>query len=220
MHGMSGWSNPALNSGPQMRLCLLLTRELCRIDALDVLRQAVAGGVDSVQLREKEMADEAFRTWAQVVAAECRQLGVPLIINDRADVAAELGCAGVHLGQDDMRLAEARQILSPHQWIGLSTHSIDELEDAADQGADYVGFGPMFATALKPHLRAQSADDVTRAAMFARVPVLAIGGITPDNVESVPRKFGLAISGAICSAQDPRAAAQLLAARGQDSLGW
>lgn len=215
MHGMSGWSNPALNSGPQMRLCLLLTRDLCQNEPLDVLREAVAGGVDSVQLREKEMADEAFRTWAQIVADECQKLRVPLIINDRADIAAELGCAGVHLGQGDMPLAEARKILSPNQWIGLSTHSIDELEDAADQGADYVGFGPMFSTALKPHLRAQSADAVTRAAMFARVPVLAIGGITADNVESVPRKFGLAVSAAICSANDSKMAAMRLRHRNQ-----
>jgi thiamine-phosphate pyrophosphorylase len=198
-----------------MRLCLLFTRDLCREEPLTVLREAVAGGVDSVQLREKEMADDDFLAWARVVKEECDQLRVPMIINDRVDVAAELQTAGVHLGQDDLSIAEARKLLAPHQWIGLSTHSLDELEDAADQQADYAGFGPMFSTALKPHLRAQSADDVTRAAIFARLPVLAIGGITPDNVESVPRKFGLAVSAAICSANDSKTAAMRLRHRNQ-----
>ncbi len=198
-----------------MRLCLLLTRELCREEPLHLLREAVAGGVDSVQLREKEMTDADFLAWAKIVQEECGQLRVPLIINDRVDAAAELQTAGVHLGQEDMSIAEARQLLAPHQWVGMSTHSLDELEDAADQQADYVGFGPMFSTALKPHLRAQSADDVTRAAIFARVPVLAIGGITPDNVESVPRKFGLAVSAAICSVKDSKTAAMRLRHRNQ-----
>lgn len=198
-----------------MRLCLLLTRDLCRNDPLQVLRDAVAGGVDSVQLREKEMADDDFLQWAKIVKNECDELRVPLIINDRVEVAAELGAAGVHLGKEDMPLHEARKLLAPGQWIGLTTHSLDELEDAADQGADYVGFGPMFATPLKPNLRPQSADDVTRAVLFARVPVLAIGGITPENVESVPSKFGLAVSSAICAKKDSKMAAMQLRHRNQ-----
>ena len=200
---------------PDLRLCLLLTRELCRLDPLQVLREAVAGGVDSVQLREKEMSDAEYLDWAKLVKDECSQLRVPLIVNDRVRAAAEIEAAGVHLGQEDMSVADARGLLRPEQWIGLSTHSIDELEDAADQEADYVGFGPMFATALKPNLKRQSDDNITRAAIFSRVPVLAIGGITPENVELVPRRFGLAVSAAICAADDPRLVAQQLRRRGR-----
>ncbi len=217
MHRMSGWSNPGGNSKPQMQLCLLFTRDLCRNEPLQVLRDAIAGGVDSVQLREKEMNDADFLAWAKIVLDECRQLRVPLIINDRVEIAAQIYAAGVHVGQDDMPVREARKLLAPGQWVGLSTHSIDELEDAADQGADYVGFGPMFTTALKPHLRAQSADDVIRAAMFARVPVLAIGGITPENVDAVPQKFGIAVSAAICAANDSKMAAMQLRHRNQSN---
>lgn len=198
----------------KFQLCLLLTRSLCRLDPLEVVRLAVAGGVDCVQLREKEMSTAERYAWGGQLLDLCLELRVPLIINDDVEVAAALGAAGVHLGQDDLPVAEARKLLTDPQWVGLSTHSLEQLDEAADQGADYAGFGPIHATGTKGYTQGLGAESLLGALIHARVPVLAIGGITPANAQLIPEQAGIAVSSAVCASEAPREIAAALRARG------
>ncbi len=200
-------------TAPSFRLCLLLTRELCSRDPLEVLRESVAGGVDCVQIREKEMNSDQLYLWGCTVRDVCQELNVPLILNDDVEIAAALGVEGVHLGQEDMSVADARAILNEGQWIGISTHDLEQLDAAADSGADYAGFGPVFPTALKADIGCLPADATTQAAVMKRLPVVAIGGISPANMERIPSQLGLAVCTAICAADDPQAVAKGLSQR-------
>jgi thiamine-phosphate pyrophosphorylase len=193
------------------RLCLLLTRSLCQADPLDVVRSAVEGGVDCVQLREKEMSTAERYHWGATLADLCHELKVPLIINDDVEVALALSAAGVHLGQDDMPVLEARKLFGPDRWIGCSTHDLEQLDTAADFGADYAGFGPINPTGTKGYSRGLGDQALLQALLFARIPILAIGGIRPGNVARIPAQVGLAVSSAICAADDPRLVAIELA---------
>jgi len=203
---------------PPFRLCLLLTRELCANDPLTVLREAVAGGVDCVQLREKDMSTSERHAWGTELLEHCAKLRVPLIINDDIEVAAAIGARGVHLGQDDFPVHEARKLLRPGQWLGLSTHSVEQLDEAGDLGVDYAGFGPIHATSTKGYRTGLGAEALLGAMIYARVPVIAIGGIRPSNCMELPSHAGLAVSSVICTADDPRAVAQALVTRGDSSL--
>lgn len=203
---------------PQIRLCLLLTRELCHLDPLTVVREAVAGGVDAIQLREKEMTTAQRFQWGEALKELCMQLRVPLIINDDAEVAAALHADGLHIGQDDLPVADARRLLQPGQWLGLSTHSLEQLDDAADMAVDYAGFGPVFPTPTKGYENGLGPESLLGAVIHSRVPLLAIGGITPSNAALIPERAGLAVSSAVCAADSPREVAAALRARGPIDL--
>jgi len=189
-----------------------LTRELCRLDPLELVRAAVEGGVDCVQLREKDMSTSERYHWGATLLELCTELKVPLIINDDVEVAAALDAQGVHLGQDDLPILEARKLLRPGQWIGWSSHDLEQLDSAADLGADYAGFGPVHPTDTKGYRQGLGDQAIIQALLFARLPVVAIGGIRPQNVGRIPAAFGLAVSAAICAAEDPRTVAAALAA--------
>lgn len=195
------------------RLCLLLSRDLCRLEPLEVLDRALRGGVDLVQLREKELAPADFLAWALEALPLCRRRGIPLVINDQLDVALAAEADGIHVGQDDLPPREIRPILGPKGLIGLSTHSLEQLETAADEGiADYVGFGPAFPTSTKGYDSGLGADAVLSASVFARLPILAIGGITPENRPLLGHRAGVAVSSAICAAERPEEVAAALLA--------
>ena len=150
-----------------------------------LVAELVAGGAAVVQLRFKHLGAGALLRAACAAKLVCAGRAV-LLINDRPDVARLSGADGVHLGQDDLPVAEARKLLGPAAIIGLSTHSDAEL-DASD-GADYVGFGPVFATGSKPGRPLpppHGLDGLRRAVHRARVPLVAIGGITAGNVRAV-----------------------------------
>lgn len=204
---MSAPSSPA-----RIRLCLLLSRTLCRLRPLEVLDRALAGGVDMVQLREKDLPAADFLAWAQTVAPICRAAGVPLIINDQVDVALACDADGVHVGQEDLPPREVRALVGENKLIGLSTHSLEQMEAAQDDGwANYLGFGPVFPTTTKGYTAGLGPDAVLSASLFCRIPLLAIGGITPANRELLGSKVGIAISSAICGAERPEeVAARLL----------
>ncbi len=193
---------------PPFRLVLLLTRALCRSDPLQVLEAAVRGGVDCVQLREKEMSSRELFAWGEEVQALCRRLGVPLVVNDNVEVALALGARGVHVGQDDLPPSAVRRIVGEGPWIGLSTHDLDQLDEAGDLGVDYAGFGPVFATPTKGVAVGLGPDRLLGALAVARVPVVAIGGIGPENAWMLPSPAALAVSSALCGAQDPAEAAR------------
>jgi len=205
--------SPAM-SRPPFQLCLLLTRSLCKNDPLQVVRDAVAGGVDCVQMREKEMSTAARHAWGLQLLDTCLELRVPLIINDDVEVAATIGATGVHLGQEDLPVHEARKLLRPEQWIGLSTHSLEQMEAAADQGVNYAGYGPIYPTGTKGYAQGLGPESLLNVIIHARVPIIAIGGITPANAERIPEQAGIAVSSVICAADRPREVAIALRTRG------
>jgi len=177
------------------------------------LAAAIAGGVDMVQLREKKLDDGALLAYARRCASVCRQHGVPFIVNDRADIAIAAGADGVHVGQDDIPVADAKMLLGPGSIVGVSTHDARQIDAASD--ADYLGVGPIFETPTKPGRPAVGADLVRYAAAHAKAPFFAIGGLDPSNVAEVIAAGGRGISVYrwIARADDPaRAAREMIAA--------
>jgi thiamine-phosphate pyrophosphorylase len=186
------------------RLYLLATRSLCRGPFEETLRLAIAGGVDIVQLREKEIGDEEFCELAGEVGALVRGLGALFIVNDRIR-AANLA-DGVHLGQDDLGLAEAREILGPAALIGISTHDEAQARDAERNGADYVGVGPTFPTGTKDTgYDPRGPARIGAISAGLGIPAFAIGGITPENAPLLCKAgvTRIALSSAILTAPDP-----------------
>jgi thiamine-phosphate pyrophosphorylase len=197
---------PAADSALDARLYLITG---ARPDLESFLEAAVRGGVDLVQLREKALADGELLPVLEEARSITRRLGVPLVVNDRPDLAVLVGADYVHLGQDDLPAAAARRFGIP---VGLSTHSPAELDRAE---ADYVGVGPVHATPTKEGRPAVGLELVRYAAEHARVPWFAIGGIDAGNVADVVAAGAtrVAVVRAIGDADDPeRAAAELRAA--------
>ncbi len=149
----------------------------------DVIRAAVAGGVDVVQLRDKQLGDDELAAVANAARALCERLGALLIVNDRPLVALEAGADGVHVGQDDMPVADVRALLGADMLIGLSTHAESEIDDAVPHDSDgaplvdYIGVGPVHETPTKPGRPAVGVELVRYAAAHAAVPFFAIGGL-------------------------------------------
>jgi thiamine-phosphate pyrophosphorylase len=181
-------------------------------DALEpsALEAALDGGVDLVQLRMKDRPDTEIVSVARRFAALCAEHGVLFIVNDRPDLAMAVGADGVHIGQDDGSVADARAVVGPDALLGLSTHTPAQID--ATEGVDYIGVGPVHATPTKPGRSAVGLELVRYAAEHARVPWFAIGGISADNADAV-RAAGatrVAVVRAIGGAADPREAARRL----------
>jgi thiamine-phosphate pyrophosphorylase len=177
----------------------------------EVLAPALRGGVDLVQLREKDGSDEEILAAAAEARALCAAAGALLLVNDRPDLAVAAGADGVHVGQDDMAVAGARAVVGPELLVGLSTHTPAEI-DAAD--ADYIGVGPVHATPTKPGRPAVGVDLVRHAAAHAALPWFAIGGIDPASIAAVVEAGArrVAVVRAITEASDPELAARALRA--------
>jgi thiamine-phosphate pyrophosphorylase len=192
----------------QFRLCVLLTESLCRLPWLDTARLCADAGADCLQLREKTLGDRELLRRARDLVALARPRGVSVIVNDRPDVAALADADGVHLGQSDLSVGDARRLVGATLLIGVSTGRADQARAARDAGADYCGVGPMFPSSTKDkprlagpdYLRDYLADPATRD-----LPHLAIGGITPDNIASLVALGcrGVAVSSAVCAAEQP-----------------
>ena len=195
---------PAAEPALDARL-YLITGARPDLDAF--LEAAVRGGVDLVQVREKRLTDGAQLLVLEQARAITRRLGVPLVVNDRPDLAVLVGADYVHVGQDDVPVDAARRFGLP---VGLSTHSPAELDRAE---ADYVGVGPVHATPTKEGRRAVGLELVRYAAEHARVPWFAIGGIDTGNVADVVAAGAtrVAVVRAIGDAEDPERAARELA---------
>ena len=186
---------------------------LCTSDRPDLekfIASCIRGGVDIVQLRDKELDARPLLERARLALRVCRGLGVPFILNDRPDLALEVGADGVHVGQDDVAPAEARRLAGAGRFVGLSTHSPAQIAAAHAAGVDYIGVGPVWETATKPGRPAVGLELVAEAARSARLPWFAIGGIDLANLAQV-REAGatrLAVVRAIRDAADPEAAAR------------
>ena len=178
----------------------------------DVLAPALAGGVDVVQLRDKEAGRDALLAAAAVARRLCDETGALLILNDRPDLVREAGADGCHVGQDDMDVPAARALAGDGAIVGQSTHFPSEIDAAGD--ADYIGVGPVHATPTKPGRPAVGLELVRFAGAHAPVAFFAIGGIDASNVDAVVEAGArrIAVVRAIADAADPRAAAAALRA--------
>jgi len=177
--------------------------------SLGVVPEAIAGGVDLVQLRDKEARDGDVLEGARELVRLCGD--VPVLINDRVHLVAYAGAAGAHVGEDDLAPREARRLLPPGALLGLSTHSAEEVAAAAAEPVDYVGLGPMYTTSTKPLTRTPGGPALLRRTRTT-LPLFPIGGITPDNGQALVAAGAerLAVSSAICHARSPRETARRL----------
>ena len=195
-------------------LYLVIDRDLSRGRAtLKVVKAGVTGGVTCVQLREKNCSTRKFIKEALSVKQYLKKHNIPLIINDRVDVAQAIGADGVHLGQTDMPLTMAKDILKGSMIIGISVESLEDAIRAEKDGADYIGISPIFATPTKtdtsPPLGLEGLKEISRA---VSLPKVAIGGLNKENAGEVILNGanGIAVVSAIVSADDPRKAAKEL----------
>ncbi len=175
---------------------------------------AIAGGADTIQLREKKGSTRELIDAATQMQALCKSAGVTFIVNDRVDVAIASGADGVHLGQDDFPIPLARKLLGKRAVIGGSAGTIEEAQKCAMEGADYIGFGPVFATGSKADAGPTAGLDLLlHVAKTVSVPVVAIGGITTANTPLVMKTgaHGIAVISAVCCQDDPEQAARSLA---------
>ena len=195
-----------------LRLYLVTDQALCRGRTLaDVVGAAVQGGVTCVQLREKHLDAREVLAQARELKSLLAPLGVPLVINDHLDVALACGAEGVHLGQGDLPPEEARRRLPDHVFIGWSVETPDDVARSAHLPVDYLGVSPVFATPTKTDTKTPwGLDGLRRVRGLTDLPLVAIGGIHVGNSASVLRAGadGLAVVSALCSADDPRAAAR------------
>jgi len=176
---------------------------------LDELLDAVlAGGCRIVQLREKTMPPAGLFPLAQALRRRCREAGALFIVNDRVDLALAVEADGAHVGQDDLPAREARRLLPPPMILGVSTHNADQARRARDDGADYVAVGSMFPTGSKISFELVGPELVRRVRADIPVPLVAIGGITRDNLSQVIEAGAdaVAVISAIGNARDPAAA--------------
>ena len=179
----------------------------------DVVREAVDGGATCVQLREKQAGTREFLAEARALSPWLRNRNVPLFINDRVDIALAVEADGVHLGQQDMPIADARRLGPPSWIIGVSAESVEDAVRAEREGADYIGVSPVFATPTKTDTaRPLGLEGLREMRAAVRIPLVAIGGIHLGNAREVVRAGadGLAVVSAIVSADSPREAAATL----------
>ncbi|ASC69937.1 Thiamine-phosphate synthase [Halomicronema hongdechloris C2206] len=177
---------------------------------LTVVEAALQGGLPLVQYRDKHTDDGLRLQRAQVLKDLCHRYGALFLVNDRVDLALAVDADGVHLGQQDLPLATARQLLGSHRIIGCSTTNPEEMQRAIQAGADYIGVGPVFATPTKPDKAAAGLDYVRYAAEHATVPWFAIGGIDADNLDQVIQAGArrVAVVRAIMQAEAPALSSQ------------
>lgn len=173
---------------------------------------ALDGGVTCLQLREKTASAGEILTLARTLLPLCRARKVPLLINDRVDIALAAGADGVHLGQDDLPLPEARALLGPDRILGATAHTVEEALRAQAEGADYLGVGAMFPTGSKTDTVPTSADTLKAICAAVSIPVVAIGGVNARNLPTLAGTgiAGAAVVSAIFSQSDLTAAARTL----------
>lgn len=198
----------------KLLLQLVTDRSLSQGRSLvEVVAEAVAGGVTCVQLREKDCSTREFMQEALALKELLQLLKVPLIINDRVDIALAVGADGVHLGQSDMPISHARRLLGPNCLIGISAESVDHAVEAEQQGADYIGISPVFSTPTKTDTApALGLEGVRQIRQQVRIPLVGIGGINQTNARQVLASGadGVAMVSAIMAAESPRLAAQVI----------
>ena len=199
---------------PALRLYLVTDQSSAGGRTLtDVVAAAVQGGVTCVQLRDKQLNTRDFFTQALLLKELLAPYGIPLVINDRIDVALACGAQGVHLGQSDMPVEEARRLLPPNVFIGWSVETMEDVVRSAALPVDYLGVSPIHATPTKTDTQTPwGLEGLRQVRSATALPLVAIGGIHAGNARAVlaAGADGLAVVSALCGAQDPCAAAAAL----------
>lgn len=196
----------------KVRLYVLITESLCTRNWLETAEQAILGGADCIQLREKEMDGAELLRRARLLVQLCRKHQVISIINDRADIALLSDADGVHVGQGDLPAVEVRKLVGQNKIIGVSTHRIDQARQAVRDGADYIGVGPVFRSSTKPREILPGLDYAREVVREIPIPAVAIAGITQENVSQVIETGiqAVAVTAAVVVQEEPRNAARRL----------
>lgn len=192
-----------------VQLYVLISEKSCRLPWLQAAEQAILGGADCLQLREKELNDSELLRRARQLVRLCHQAGKLCVINDRPDIAILSGADGVHVGQEDLPVVEVRKLVGLEKIVGVSTHNIEQAKRAWLDGADYIGVGPVFPSATKPRSFLAGVGFARQVAAEIPLPAIAIAGITAANVDEVlgVGVRAIAVTAAVLDTDDPRAAA-------------
>ncbi len=193
-----------------VKLYILLTEALCLGDWYETAEAALAGGAGAIQLREKQLADVELLDRARRIRELCERHQALLIVNDRPDIALAAGAHGVHLGQDDFTVSEARRILGDEHIIGVSTHTIEQAKAALADMPDYVAVGPMFASHTKPQDHIAGPQTLAAVRRLTSLPLVAIGGITLETAAQCAPADALAVCSAVISVDDVASATRKL----------
>ena len=174
--------------------------------------EAIDGGVTFVQLREKDLDEENFEREGRELKELCRKRGVPFVINDNVELAAKLDADGVHVGQSDMEALDVRKIIGGDKILGVSAQTVEQAVTAEKHGADYLGVGAVFPTGSKDDAAEVSYDTLRAICDAVKIPVIAIGGITEENVTELSKSgiCGIAVISALYAKEDIKSAAQRL----------
>ncbi len=178
---------------------------------------AICGGATLVQLREKDLDGDAFLEEANEILSVCRRHGVPLIINDNADIAVKIGADGVHVGQEDLAAADVRAMIGDEKILGVTAKTVEQARAAENAGADYLGSGAVFGSATKTNARPMTKEILRTICDAVHIPVVAIGGIGRDNILELTDTHirGVAVVSGIFSAEDIEAECRLLRERAE-----
>ena len=179
---------------------------------LNIIEEAIKGGTTIVQLREKTASTKEFYDLALKVKEITSRYGVPLLINDRIDIALAVGSEGVHIGQDDMPADIAREIIGEDKILGVSASTVEEAKKAEIDSADYIGSGAVFPTSTKDDADSVSKEELKEIVDSIDIPVVAIGGITVENAHTLKGSgiAGFSVVSPIMSAEDPKEASEKL----------
>ncbi|MFN2342711.1 MAG: thiamine phosphate synthase [Desulfonatronovibrio sp.] len=203
-----------MKTGIDYSLYLVTDQDLCLgRNLINVVMEAVQGGVNVVQIREKNSETRDFYELARAMKQSLKGKNVPLIINDRVDVAMAVDADGVHAGQKDLPCSVIRQILGPDKIIGVSINTCEQIHEALEQGADYLSLSPVYPTPTKTDTTEPfGINGLIKARKMTTKPLITIGGINKSNIGEImgTGMDGIALVSAICSAPSPRHAAEEL----------
>ncbi|MFJ7468738.1 thiamine phosphate synthase [Peribacillus frigoritolerans] len=191
----------------------LVTEESIEIDELTkIITESVSGGVSIVQLREKNNSSLSFYKKASALKQLLNELSIPLIINDRVDIALAVGADGIHIGQDDLPLPVVKKMVPEAMIVGVSVSTLEEALEAERNGADYIGVGSVFPTKTKQDATLMALEDLGGICRGVFIPAVAIGGITSDNISALSDSglSGTAVISAIMNADNPKTASESL----------
>ena len=191
----------------------LVTEESIAIEELTrIIAESVSGGVSIVQLREKNNSSLSFYKKASALKQLLNELSIPLVINDRVDIALAVGADGIHIGQDDLPLPVVKKMVPEDMIVGVSVSTLEEALEAERNGADYIGVGSVFPTKTKQDATLMALEDLGEICRGVSIPAVAIGGITADNMSALSNSglSGTAVVSAIMNADNPKTASESL----------
>lgn len=191
----------------------LVTEESIALEKLTkIIAESVSGGVSIVQLREKSNSSLSFYKKASALKQLLNELSIPLIINDRVDIALAVAADGIHIGQDDLPLTVVKQMVPEDMIVGVSVSTLEEAHEAEQNGADYIGVGSVFPTKTKQDATLMAIGDLEEICRSVSIPAVAIGGITADNISALSDSglSGTAVVSAIMNAESPKSASESL----------